>query len=100
MESRYIDGVPVPSYDDAITQAIERLAGERPDFGGGAPDCPAGVENPAGEVYRVIYAEGLGELVSLDHAIGDLGFRNRLADSGPSRDGLMSRYCPTGDRSR
>ena len=94
MENRYIPGVAIPSYDESVTEAIERLADERPEFGGGVPDVPAGLENRDGEIYRVIYAESIGELHSLDHAICDLGFRNLLADSGPSRDGLMSRYRP------
>ncbi|SDK70185.1 hypothetical protein [Billgrantia gudaonensis] len=91
MENLYLDGVQVPDYDDQITQV---LADEFPNaddeenwMAGGLHDYRVGIENRAGEVYRVI-GVSLNEGVSLHGRLhDDLGLRDQVGELEGTRNG-------------
>lgn len=95
MESRYIDGVVVPRFDDTLTEALmEDVAIDE----GGAPKR-LGIENGKRAVYRVFTVHGQAEL---DAAIEELALMDFTAVLHASHNSVSTvdydiRLRPPGD---
>jgi len=70
MESQLVDGVAVPSWDDTLMRAL--ILSSAPC--GTQNSMTIGVEDRAGQVYRVLRTGGLYETVRLFESARELGF--------------------------
>jgi hypothetical protein len=82
MESKLIGGACAPSWDDSLMRALmQASAPHTTDY------CMTiGVENPDGDVYRIVRTAGLNETVRVFESARELGFgigRGRLQDREP-----------------
>jgi hypothetical protein len=70
MESTLVRGASTPSWDDSLMQGLMRANSQT------FADTPLaiGVENAAGDVYRVVRTSGLNETVRVFECARDLGF--------------------------
>jgi hypothetical protein len=91
VESSYIAGAEVPSFDSKINTLVEQAADS---FGGGGKPMDVGVENEQGDVYRQLRCWGMGEFLRLTQGMLELGFEDRLRDA-LSQGGLDSRFAVT-----
>jgi hypothetical protein len=70
MESTLIGGASTPFWDDSLMRAFARA-----DAGLDAALCMhIGIENPAGDIYRIVKTAGLNETVRVFESARDLGF--------------------------
>ncbi|WP_353981669.1 hypothetical protein [Salinicola endophyticus] len=96
MQSRYIDGVDVPSYDETLTEALmEDLACDE-----GGAQKRLGIENDKKVVYRVFTMHGQSEL---DAALEELALMDFTAVLHASHNSSSTadydiRLRPPGDR--
>ena len=91
MESRYIDGVDAPAFDESVSDALE--AAEHP-LGGFSHQVA--IENAEGQVYRVV-TMGLGELVAAQEELALMDFTDVLTHSSDSTEGYDARFRPPVD---
>lgn len=103
MESRYIDGVAVPDYDDRVSQIIEAVMPEEEDdpevfnpFLG--DEYRMGIANQDGEVYRTI-GVGMTDGIRLNEALSEIGLRDAVGERGSIR-GLHFLMRPDSETSR
>lgn len=92
IESTYVSGVAIPDFDPAISTAL----GDS-EFEGGGHTMVVAIENPAGQIYRVVKCEGLGTYMHVTGVLEDLGLDDVLADEVEGADGLDSRFVVTED---
>lgn len=83
MQTKTIPGVPARQDDQAIIKAIEAEA----DAEGGGNTMCIGIRNEAGQIYRAISTEGLGEFMAIVGALLDRGMVDELADEYEMREG-------------
>jgi hypothetical protein len=91
VESSYVSGPAVPSFDSRITKLVEDTADP---FGGGGKRLDVGVENDQGEVYRMVRCWGMGEYMMFTQGMLQLGFKDTLRDV-LSHGGFDSRFAVT-----
>lgn len=91
-ESTYVSGVAIPDFDRAISAALADS-----EFEGGGHTMVVAIENPEGQIYRVVECEGLGAYMHVTGVLEDLGLDDVLADEIEGADGLDSRFVVTED---
>lgn len=87
LESKYIEGIEVPPFDDKVTGAIESYP-----IDGGGKTMVIGVGNLAGNVYRVIQATGMGAYINITSELASIGLIDELAESIYGQNGLDSLF--------
>lgn len=85
MRTKLLDSAAPRANDQQILAAIE--AETESEFGGGGSDYIIGIRNEAGVIYRGIAAEGLGEYVSIETCLREMGLRNEITGESPAREG-------------
>lgn len=80
MQTKLIEGVTPRADDERLLALIEA---ESDPWGGGGMPSDIGIVGPTEQVYRVVRADGMGELVRFTSALSKAG----LTDSGPSKLG-------------
>ena len=90
IQSKYIKGEVVPSFDDSVSAAI---AGYGIDGGGKAMEIA--VENFEGRIYRVLTSIGMGAYIHATSSLLDLGLKDILAESLHGKDGYDSWFVTT-----
>jgi hypothetical protein len=70
MESKLIGGASTPAWDGSLMRALM----QSPAPLAGDVCMTIGIENPDGEVYRIVRTAGLNETVRLFESARDLGF--------------------------
>jgi|GEM_PF-307719 len=90
MDNRYITGIEIPDYDEAITALLETTFpdndGPENWLSGGLDDYRIGIENRDGQIYRV-FGVSLNEGFTLHSHLHDLGLRNQVGELEGSRNG-------------
>lgn len=92
MESEYVTGKAVPTYDALVSRLI---AATEDTFGDGGKPMDTGVENEQGEVYRKVRCWGMGEYIRFAQGMRGLGFNDTLANVLLTQGGLNSRFAVT-----
>lgn len=92
MESKYVSGKAVPTFDVLVSRLI---ADTEDQFGGGGKPMDTGVENEQGEVYRNVRCWGMGEYIRFAQGMRGLGFNDILADMLLTHGGYDSRFAVT-----
>lgn len=83
--STYIAGVAIPTFDTAITDAMNEY-----EIDGGGNTMNIAIENPGGEIYRVVTTSGMGAYIHATTDLGDLGLRDLLSESINGKNGYDS----------
>ena len=82
MEFKLIGGASTPAWDASLMQALARAHASHP-----ADNCMnIGIENTAGDIYRIVKTGGLNETVRLFESARELGLgitRGRLQGNQP-----------------
>ena len=87
LESKYIDGIEIPPFDEKVTEAIASYP-----IDGGGKTMVVGVQNLGGEVYRVIQVTGMGAYINITSELSSLGLIDELAESIYGQNGLDSLF--------
>lgn len=83
MKSFQLAGIPCAQRDPDLLAAI----GERPSAAGDEGGLRIALRNEAGEIYRVIVAEGTEEFEHISDTLCDMGWMDELNDDcGPTQD--------------
>ena len=90
LESRYLEGKAIAGFDNLITDALKEISME-----GGGKTMNLGIENEDGEVYRVIFATGMGAYVQASETLKSLGLRDELVENPFGINGLDGLYRVT-----
>lgn len=85
MRTKVIEGKSPRADDQEIVDAAEKAAAGGAGLGGG-PMC-IGIRNEAGQIYRAISTEGMGEFMDVIGALLDRGLVDELKDSYEMREG-------------
>lgn len=90
IQSKYIKGEVVPSFDKSVSAAIAEYGIE-----GGGKAIKIAVENFEGRIYRVLTSMGMGAYIHATSSLLDLGLKDNLADSFNGKDGYDSWFVTT-----
>jgi hypothetical protein len=90
IESKYIVGVSVPSFDDAVSNVIQSYRIE-----GGGKSMKIAIENFDGTLYRVVTTVGLGAYIHATSSLQQLGLKDVLAESLNGKNGYDSWFVTT-----
>lgn len=90
IESQYVEGETVPSFDDAVSDVINAS-----DDGGGS-EMKIAIENFDAKIYRVITTEGLGAYMHAALRLQGLGLKDLLANR-PGKNGYDSWFVTTAE---
>lgn len=85
VESGYIKGFEIPSFDSKITSFLNEEGLERNDG-----NMVTAIQNEQKKVYRIIQTEGLSDYMKLVSFLTDLDLVDQLADSIDGKDGYDS----------
>lgn len=83
METKLVPGKAPRLNDEVILSALKKKARD-----GGGKAMLLGIRNEAGEIYRVVKAEGLGEFMSFVSFMSEkIGLVDELKDATGMKDG-------------
>lgn len=92
IQSKYVKGEVVPSFDESISAAIAEYG-----IDGGGKSMKIAVENFEGKIYRVLTSVGMGAYIHATSSLFELGLKDVLADSLHGKGSYDSRFVTTSE---
>ena len=90
IQSKYITGVTVPSFDSAVSDIVNSY-----EIDGGGKPMKIAIENVDGKIYRVLTTVGLGAYMHAVSMLPEIGLEDVLADSVSGKNGYDSWFVTT-----
>lgn len=87
LSSKYIEKTTIPPFDKEISEVINNYQIE-----GGGKTMVIGIENTEGNVYRHIYAKGMGTYIYITSEHTDIGLEDKLQHSIQGENGFDSLF--------
>lgn len=90
IQSKYITGVTVPSFDSAVSDIVNSY-----EIDGGGKPMKIAIENVDGKIYRVLTTVGLGAYMHAVSMLPEIGLEDVLANSVSGKNGYDSWFVTT-----